>query len=204
MINPDLYLISVIFSFVLTCIGVIIFEVRKARMEYQEISQQKLTVQEMEKCENIINAFLDKNNIHEYRSIWELGKTMNIGLGEMYGQSCPSASLSWTDKDGKRWVNFHKSLDRSEKTLAFAQICAKEIIRNSAVRKEKNHVEYAEYIAIALLIPAKDLRDWLNWYEYADARGKEQEIIVIKLQEQYQISRKYILKRIHQIQMINR
>lgn len=187
MINP--YIILTLFMCVYFVAGItsFIYNYKIFKKEYENILIIKLSIEQMEHCEEIIHAFLGKNHIQNARSIREIGEKLNV---------IPN---KFDEKD----ISLLGKLPIAERKYFVAKLCAQILYKN--IPTEDDYVEakkYTDYITTALLMPLDDLYREIVSYGYMKASKKERRKIFCYFMKEYRVDAIYLEKRIREISRI--
>lgn len=184
MINPYIFLILCVCVFFIVGITSFIYHRKIFREEYEDILIIKLSVEQMEHCEEIIHAFFAKNHIQNARSIREIGEKLNV---------IPN---KFDEKD----ISLLGKLPIAERKFFIAKLCAQKLYKNMPT--EDDYVEakkYTDYITTALLMPLDDLYGEMVSYGYLKASKKERRKIFCYFMKEYRVEAIYLEKRIREI-----
>lgn len=178
--------------------------------EYESLLKMDIGLEEMVKVERKLDDFVKKNNLSYSSTLEDFSKILNIEAGNTEEGLTAQAYIEKDNESGKKIVMFKPGLSDIEKEFAFAHEIA-HIINNDAIpasrpdAHNKDFIEQrADYTAAAILMPINEVSTFLKEKKYDSLSRKGRMAIVKDLCEKYNVTEVNALRRIREIQKLEK
>ena len=184
-------------------------ETTKEDMDYV-VDNIKEIVTKLRTMSPLYEDFVKKNNLSYSSTLEDFSKILNVEAGNTEEGLTVQAYIEKDNDSGKKIVMFKPGLSDIEKEFAFAHEIA-HIINNDAIpasrpdAHNKDFIEQrADYTAAAILMPINEVSTFLKEKKYDSLSRKGRMAIVKDLCEKYNVTEVNALRRIREIQKLEK